>query len=568
MRIDDFENEIDATILGRGQAYFEEGAVVELEQVRQGLYEATVAGSDDYIVEVEIRNGEVKALECDCPYDYGPVCKHEVAVLYAIREIWEESEVGESGKIPGIRKKGKGKDEKSMSALTSLVNSLSLEELRSFLLHELRGDGGLQLRLQAAFPSQPVAVGRDYYEKLVSGLVGRGKRGYYERGETSDIADRIDDLLDIAKAKIQSGDFQEAFDIATVLLNRVGALLSYCDEDDDNLRDCLYEVIEILKQLLEASPPRRIRDAVLEYCLWRCKSHPTLSEDWDWKLLDLAITLAESEEEVRRIIDLLESLGGDEWEQRRVQLLEYDFLLSKRGKEAAESFMLSHLDNDEFCQRMFEQAMEEKDYARARQLAERGRRQSEEKGKYGLVSPWVVRLRSVAKMTGDAGESFRLSRELLVEHLGKVDDYFPELKAAIPAAQWPAYLEALAKDLERRGATSSLAEIYCREALWEPLFNLLKRGIVSGFWAYEQRFPAEYRPRIADLYAVQVLEMLESFAEKRIYTDACELIRRIKALGEGNLAQQIIAELRVKYKRRRLLMEELDQLEKGTDESV
>jgi conserved hypothetical protein len=217
---------------------------------------------------------------------------------------------------------------------------------------------------------------------------------------------------------------------------------------------------------------------------------------------------------------------------------------------------------------MFEQAMEEKDYARARQLAERGRRQSEEKGKYGLVSPWVVRLRSVAKMTGDAGESFRLSRELLVEHLGKVDDYFPELKAAIPAAQWPAYLEALAKDLERRGATSSLAEIYCREALWELLFNLLKRGIVSGFWAYEQRFPAEYRPRIADLYAVQVLEMLESFAEKRIYTDACELIRRIKALGEGNLAQQIIAELRVKYKRRRLLMEELDQLEKGTDESV
>ena len=230
--------------------------------------------------------------------------------------------------------------------------------------------------------------------------------------------------------------------------------------------------------------------------------------------------------------------------------------------------MLSHLDNDEFCQRVFERAMEEKDYARARQLAERGRKQSEEKGKYGLVSPWVERLRSVAKLTGETEESLRLSRELLVEHLGKVDDYFPELKAAIPTAQWPAYLEALAKDLERRGATSSLAEIYCREALWEPLFNLLKKGIVSGFWAYEQRFPAEYRPRIADLYAVQVLEMLESFAEKRIYTDACELIRRIKALGEGNLAEQIIAELRVKYKRRRLLMEELDQLEKGTDESV
>ena len=106
MRIDDFENQVDPTILSRGQTYFEEGAVMELEQVRQGFYEATVAGSEDYIVEVEIRNGEVKALECDCPYDYGSVRKHEVAVLYAIREIWEESEEGENSKIPGIRKEG------------------------------------------------------------------------------------------------------------------------------------------------------------------------------------------------------------------------------------------------------------------------------------------------------------------------------------------------------------------------------------------------------------------------------------------------------------------------------
>lgn len=42
----------------------------------------------------------------------------------------------------------------------------------------------------------------------------------------------------------------------------------------------------------------------------------------------------------------------------------------------------------------------------------------------------------------------------------------------------------------------------------------------------------------------------------------------IKALGEGYLAEQIIAELRIKYKRRRLLMEELDQLENEATEGV
>lgn len=53
-----------------------------------GHVTAEVSGSeeDPYLVELDFsEDGEVEDWSCDCPYDWGPVCKHTVAVLLAIR---------------------------------------------------------------------------------------------------------------------------------------------------------------------------------------------------------------------------------------------------------------------------------------------------------------------------------------------------------------------------------------------------------------------------------------------------------------------------------------------------
>lgn len=55
----------------------------------------------NYEVTVEIDDmGEIIYSECDCPYDFGPVCKHEVAVFFQLAEIintgsvkWDTKEV-------------------------------------------------------------------------------------------------------------------------------------------------------------------------------------------------------------------------------------------------------------------------------------------------------------------------------------------------------------------------------------------------------------------------------------------------------------------------------------------
>lgn len=66
----------------RGQTYFRNGAVLEIER-RDDLLLAQVEGSsyEPYRVTVKLDAGGVVEADCTCPYDWGGYCKHIVAVL-------------------------------------------------------------------------------------------------------------------------------------------------------------------------------------------------------------------------------------------------------------------------------------------------------------------------------------------------------------------------------------------------------------------------------------------------------------------------------------------------------
>jgi len=86
MNLKNFEKTVELQIVNRGFHYFENEAITEIEQVEKGEFCATVTGSEDYAVFVKIdKNLTIESHSCDCPYDWGTVCKHEVAVMYFIR---------------------------------------------------------------------------------------------------------------------------------------------------------------------------------------------------------------------------------------------------------------------------------------------------------------------------------------------------------------------------------------------------------------------------------------------------------------------------------------------------
>ena len=87
MNLKNFESVVEPQIINRGFHYFEDGAIAEIEQVEKGEFYATVTGSEDYAIFVKIdKELNVVSHSCDCPYDWGTVCKHEVAVMYFIKK--------------------------------------------------------------------------------------------------------------------------------------------------------------------------------------------------------------------------------------------------------------------------------------------------------------------------------------------------------------------------------------------------------------------------------------------------------------------------------------------------
>ena len=85
MKLKSFESDVERKIVERGLDYYRSGDVKKLEKVGADEFSAVVFGSEKYSVYIKINGDAIIEHECDCPYDYGDVCKHKVAVFYAIR---------------------------------------------------------------------------------------------------------------------------------------------------------------------------------------------------------------------------------------------------------------------------------------------------------------------------------------------------------------------------------------------------------------------------------------------------------------------------------------------------
>ena len=138
--LNEFEQHIDEDILKRGLRYFKKGCVTSVDELSGGEYEAIVEGSDTYIVQLHVKNGSVTTFNCTCPYDWGPVCKHEVAVMFYL----QQDELGLKAKkksttktstlsdVAGKEKKAVKKKRTIREQLEEILEKLSPEEMRSY----------------------------------------------------------------------------------------------------------------------------------------------------------------------------------------------------------------------------------------------------------------------------------------------------------------------------------------------------------------------------------------------------------------------------------------------------
>ncbi|MEM6297711.1 MAG: hypothetical protein AAF740_03380 [Bacteroidota bacterium] len=131
MNLRNFEDKIDKDIHQRGLSYYRSRSVFRLRKILEHEFTARVSGTEMYNVFIKLDEKEnVLEMNCDCPYDWGNECKHEVAVLYSIRE--GEREVPEDKSFLEIKKALQNQDKNKLIDILlqlSKQNKLAREEI-------------------------------------------------------------------------------------------------------------------------------------------------------------------------------------------------------------------------------------------------------------------------------------------------------------------------------------------------------------------------------------------------------------------------------------------------------
>lgn len=143
MNLRNFKEEIDKVILGRGYDYYQNGHILDLYEQDNQTYIFEIEGTTDYEVIVQLDNYEnIIYSYCNCPYDFGMICKHEVAAYFKLQEIrYAQNQENTNIKKPSIRE---------------ILNTLSKEQLIELLFPVIKKDKSLEkkyypLLLKGAF---------------------------------------------------------------------------------------------------------------------------------------------------------------------------------------------------------------------------------------------------------------------------------------------------------------------------------------------------------------------------------------------------------------------------------
>ena len=562
--LDQFEQVVDEKILERGLAYYKKGLVHDLEEISPNTYEAVVEGTEDYTVRLTVENGVVTDYSCDCPYDFGPVCKHVAAVIFSL----QEEELGLTQKTAKPKKAAKSgvKKEKSVAAqIDELLGKASVEELKELIKTEAAKNAVFRNHVLASLEHYNENVNKSLYQKQLQAMIRAATDRYGMIGwkESRTLGRAVDELLVSATRQVNRGNYQNAIWICFAVLEELIVAINDADDGNGDIGGCIDEAFHMLGDMAASCDSDAIRRQIFEFCLE--KFGEGVFDGWDWhvELLSLAATLIVTDDDFERVVTLVDKKQQSEYRDEELQMIKYGLLLDRKGETAANQFLEQNMNNPKFRRMAIGKAMERKDYAKAVKLAEEGV-EADMKIKPGLAKEWYDWLLKIAQAQNDTPRIIEYARYMLIDNFRNEQDYYQILKENVESEEWESFINGVIADIKAKSRwydAGLIGNIYIREKKWDKLWEMVKgKSDLSTIEQYESYLSKDYSDEIADLYASRILSYLERNMGRDHYQTACRYIRRMIKLGQKAKAEQLIGQLRTLYAKRPALMEELNRV--------
>lgn len=555
-----FEQYIDETILKRGLDYFKSGFVNSVEEISPGKYEAIVEGTEDYTVQLQIKNENIVDYNCSCPYDLGPVCKHVVATLFYLQQ--EELNLQVKPKKKNSEKKIKRK-KTVLEQADELLSIISHDELKDFIRKNAEHNPTFRNIFLSSFAHHNQNESKELYEKQIKAILrtAAGRDGFIDYSTGRFVSQSISPFLDSAQKHFENKNFQSAIFLCCAVMEQFCEALQYSDDSNGDISGPVDFCFELLLKISSENLSEEIRKELFDYCI--SAHNKNIFSGWDWHLgmLEIASRILKNEIESEKIISLLDKQKSSEYEKEEAQEIKLNVIRKTKGEKEAEKFIYENLSNTSFRKQAIEKNISEKNFQKAIWLAEQGILQ-DEKDKPGLVAEWQDYLLKIAIMQNDKEKIIHYARLLFVDSIREKKEYFKILKENVSGSDWKIFIERVISDLSKRkyyGTFHQIADIYISEQWWDRLLAHIQqsKSSLSTIEHYEKYLAPIFPNELTELYEAGISELLKNNTGRNHYQEACRYMRRMLKLGAREKVNRMIAHFKIQYAPRRALMEEL-----------
>lgn len=559
----EFEQIIDQTILKRGLSYFKKDYVSELTEITVGEYEAIVLGSEEYTVQLEVKNNIITEHNCNCPYDMGPVCKHIVAVIFYL----QQDVLGLDQKSPAKTKRKSAAKTKSITQqVNGILKALSDQELKDFVQDSCKNDRKFRNYFLASFGHLSEDQSKSFYQKQIKSILktAAGRDGFIYWSDMKYMVQSIDPFLNNAEKYIENNSYRNAIHISTALLEEITGALQYGDDSSGDIGGIIHFVMEMLYKIASSELPIKVRKELFNYCIDAFQKG--LYPDWDWHLdmLEIACKVVEDEKDVDTILNCIDTIHGEyEWE--RAQHFKLEVIRKFKGVSEVLTFIDQNINNYRIRKEEIALALQNKNYERAIKLSKDGI-VHDQKDKPGLVKEWYNWLLKIAQAQNDKSKIIEYARFLCIDNFRSEQDYYQVLKNNIEENNWHSFVEEMIRDIKtspKRGwvNTGLIRNIYIKEQWWDRLFLLLKQNVSLHSLEQDEKYLSkDYAPEFVQLYSENITHYLQHNVGRKHYQTVCRYLRRMKKLGGGAQVNLLIENFRKEYPQRRALMDELSRV--------
>lgn len=555
MNINNFKTQINKTILDRGYDYFIVGNVVEICKQRDNEYIFQVQGNNDYEVVIKIDDqGEILYSECDCPYDFGSICKHEVAAYFELIDIV-------NGKNNNLSVK---KVVTKQPEIKEVLSNLSKEDLIKIIIDMTQKDSTLEnsliIRYSKVDNDQELKLCKKHIEAIVSKYAGR--EDFIPYGDTYDYVDEMEDLLERSR---NTDDILLAFDIAFMVLNEAIEAFQYADDSNGAIGYLASETIELIKEIITdcADLDISIREMIFNKVLAQSDNKAfNRWEDYKIDLLRLCIEFADIEalrEQFKKKIEYIISKNSSNeykeyYNEQMLQIL-FQIIDTYGCEEDAVAFIKENTKYTSFRELLISKYIKEKNYSRVVELTMEGEKQ--DKQYTGLVSKWKKIRYNAYKKLSLKEEQERLSKELLFD--GNFE-YYKELKELVTGDK-RAFYDNLKQELKDNNHWP-ISKIYLELIVHENDLDEIIEYVRKYPWnieEYANMLKEKFKDEVIDLYIKHIKKKADNSSNRKEYQRVCQILKRYKKIAGVKKQEELINELATMYRRRPAFIDELSK---------